>query len=113
MHDAASDRAFVTHLNVADQTGSVGKRREPALDHTRTSDLLMLCQRSDRYLTAPFLNEGQFGNSADVDKNLGCGPPVFHHWNQALPAGKNFRVARMFLQEVYGVSQRSRYNVLE
>src|SRR5262249_14730144 len=113
MCDAATNRAFVAHLNVADQTGGLGKRGKPAFDHIGTLNHMMRCQGADSDLPTLFLDVREFGNAADVDQQLGCGQPELHHWNQAMPAGKNFRVACVFLQEVDCVTQRGWDNILE
>src|SRR5262249_30583933 len=56
---------------------------------------------------------GELRKFPDIDKEFGRREPQFHHWDQAMAAGKDLCSATVFLQQVHGFAQRCRDDVLE
>src|SRR5262249_29450334 len=67
----------------------------------------------DADLCCFFLNIGELRKFPDIDKEFGRCEPQFHHWDQAMAAGKDLCSATVFLQQVHGFAQRCRDDVLE
>src|SRR5262245_56742072 len=97
MRDAATDRAFVAHLNIADQAGCIGKRGQASLDDVRSLNTEVRRQSAASDLVGVFLDVGKLGYSTNVDQKFRCGQAKLHHRNQAVTSSHDFGSTRVFL----------------
>src|SRR6266545_933513 len=89
MNEAASQRAPVSRLRVADARERFGKGRNPLAQNRRLQRRSLPDHRTDDRRAVPLLDPIQPGNSVDVDHVGGPCEPEVEGGNEALAAGED------------------------
>src|SRR4029453_7897597 len=105
------DRAAVADLDVADLLRRFGEEGAGLANQCRGGDLCVRRRRPDRESLALLLDARKSLDPADVDERLGIGEAKLHRREQAVSAGEH--PGALTLQELRGLSQRLRAEVLE
>ena len=105
MGDAPPHGAPVPYLQVADDRGGVGQRRNHA-PHGFRRRHLGVGGEGAHHQGAPIRPDAaQARYPAQVDEGIGLGQPELHGRKQAVPPGQDLGVLAVFLQEVEGLVQ--------
>ena len=95
---AATQRAAIADLRIADLTGGLGDNRTLVGEQRRRGNVVMDRRREDLDLAVLLADAGEPGNFRDVDQDARLAQAQLHQRHQAVPAGQELAPAAGLLQ---------------
>src|SRR5258707_12236117 len=113
MDQASANRAAVAHLYVAKMRSRLRQQRTDTAQQIGRLNVVVRSHGANADLSTFLADVREVLDLADIDQHGGLHQTQLHRWNQAMATGQDLGVIFVLSQELQGVIQTFRGNVIE